>query len=115
MTRVRFAPSPTGFLHIGGARTYIFNWLYARHHAGTMVLRIDDTDRERSTDEALQSILDGLRWLGLPWDEQHYQSERRRNHVEAAEAPSRQRPRVPRLHRAKRCARSQGNRRCLAR
>ncbi len=86
MTRVRFAPSPTGFLHIGGARTYIFNWLYARHHAGTMVLRIDDTDRERSTDEALQSILDGLRWLGLPWDEQHYQSERRRNHVEAAEA-----------------------------
>lgn len=86
MTRVRFAPSPTGFLHIGGARTYIFNWLFARQRAGKVVLRIDDTDRERSTDEALQSILDGLRWLELPWDEQHYQSERRAKHVEAAEA-----------------------------
>ena len=86
MTRVRFAPSPTGFLHIGGARTYIFNWLFARQHGGKVVLRIDDTDRERSTDEALQSIIDGLRWLELPWDEQHHQSERRTKHVEAAEA-----------------------------
>ena len=61
----RFAPSPTGFLHIGGARTALFNWLFARHHGGKMLLRIEDTDRERSTEAAIQAILDGLTWLGL--------------------------------------------------
>jgi len=64
----RFAPSPTGFLHIGGARTALFNWLYARHHGGIFRLRIEDTDRKRSTEEAVEAILDGLRWLGLAWD-----------------------------------------------
>ena len=67
--RVRFAPSPSGFLHVGGARTALFNWLYARHHGGTFVLRIEDTDAERSSDESVRGILDGLRWLGLGWDE----------------------------------------------
>lgn len=67
--RVRFAPSPTGYLHVGGARTALFNWLYARSHGGSLVLRIEDTDRERSSDEMTQAILDGLRWLGLDWDE----------------------------------------------
>jgi len=67
--RVRFAPSPTGYLHIGGARTALFNWLYARHYNGTFVLRIEDTDRLRSTPEAVKAILDGLKWLGLDWDE----------------------------------------------
>ena len=67
--RVRFAPSPTGFFHIGGARTALFNWLYARHHGGTMILRIEDTDKERNTEEALRVILEGMRWLGLDWDE----------------------------------------------
>jgi glutamyl-tRNA synthetase len=67
--RVRFAPSPTGFLHVGGARTALFNWAFARHHGGTFVLRIEDTDRSRSTDENTQSILDALEWLGLDWDE----------------------------------------------
>lgn len=66
--RVRFAPSPTGFLHIGGARTALFNWLYARHHHGKFFLRIEDTDRSRSTEEAVEAILDGMRWLGLAWD-----------------------------------------------
>lgn len=64
----RFAPSPTGFLHIGGARTALFNWLYARHHGGRMLLRIEDTDRERSTKAAIDAILEGLTWLGLDWD-----------------------------------------------
>jgi glutamyl-tRNA synthetase len=76
MIRVRFAPSPTGYLHIGSARTFIFNWLYARHNGGTMILRIDDTDIERNTEESLRSIFDGLTWLGLDWDEQYRQSER---------------------------------------
>ncbi len=67
--RVRFAPSPTGFLHIGGARTAVFNWLFARHHGGTMVLRIEDTDQARNTTEATAAIYDGLRWMGLEWDE----------------------------------------------
>lgn len=67
--RVRFAPSPTGYLHIGGARTALFNWLFARHHGGTFVLRIEDTDKSRNTEEAAQAIYDGLRWLGLDWDE----------------------------------------------
>src|SRR5881396_1817457 len=67
--RVRFAPSPTGFLHIGGARTALFNWLYARHTGGTFILRIEDTDVARNTQEAIEVILRGLRWLGLDWDE----------------------------------------------
>ena len=74
--RVRFAPSPTGFLHVGSARTFIFNWLYARHNHGTMVLRLDDTDVERNTEASVQSIFEGLRWLGLDWDEEYKQSER---------------------------------------
>ena len=76
MLRVRFAPSPTGYLHIGSARTFIFNWLFARRNRGTMILRIDDTDLERNTEESLQSIFEGLNWLGLGWDEQYRQSER---------------------------------------
>ncbi len=67
--RVRFAPSPTGYLHIGGARTALYNWLWARKHGGTFVLRIEDTDRERSTPESVQAIFDAMRWLGLDWDE----------------------------------------------
>ncbi|HSF92827.1 MAG TPA: glutamate--tRNA ligase family protein, partial [Paracoccaceae bacterium] len=64
----RFAPSPTGYLHIGGARTALFNWLFARHHNGKFLLRIEDTDRARSTPEATEAIFEGLRWLGLDWD-----------------------------------------------
>ncbi len=67
--RVRFAPSPTGYLHVGGARTALFNWLYARHHGGKFILRIEDTDQARNTPEAMQAIFDGLNWLGLDWDE----------------------------------------------
>ncbi len=67
--RVRFAPSPTGYLHIGGVRTALFNWLFARHHQGTFILRIEDTDQDRSTEEAIQAILDGMQWVGLDWDE----------------------------------------------
>lgn len=67
--RLRFAPSPSGFLHIGGARTALFCWLYARRHGGQFILRVEDTDKARSTDESIQAILDGLRWLGLDWDE----------------------------------------------
>ncbi len=82
----RFAPSPTGYLHIGGARTALFNWLYAKHTDGTMLLRIEDTDRERSTDAATQAILDGLTWLGLSWDgEAVSQFERAPRHREVAE------------------------------
>ena len=84
--RVRFAPSPTGFLHVGSARTFIFNWLYARHNQGTMVLRLDDTDVERNTEASVQSIFLGLRWLGLTWDEEYKQSERLDLHRSAAEA-----------------------------
>lgn len=84
MLRVRFAPSPTGYLHIGSARTFIFNWLYARKEGGTMVLRIDDTDVERNTEASMQSIFDGLNWLGLRWDEQYAQSERIALHQEMA-------------------------------
>src|SRR5215831_12973018 len=86
MVRVRFAPSPTGFLHIGSARTFIFNWLYARHNRGTMILRIDDTDVERNTEVSLQSIFDGLGWLDLVWDEEYRASERIALHRQMAEA-----------------------------
>src|SRR5882757_1373843 len=101
-TRVRFAPSPTGFLHIGGARTALFNWLYARHTGGTFVLRIEDTDAARNTQEAVDVILNGLRWLGLNWDEgpltsdatgpcsgdrgPYFQSQRRENYQRRVEA-----------------------------
>ena len=67
--RVRFAPSPTGYLHVGGARTALFNWLYAKHEGGTLILRIEDTDIERNKPELVQGILDGLKWLGVDWDE----------------------------------------------
>ncbi len=67
--RTRFAPSPTGSLHIGGARTAIFNWLFARHSGGEFILRIEDTDRSRSTEDSIHEITDALRWLGLDWDE----------------------------------------------
>ncbi len=81
---VRFAPSPTGFLHIGGARTALFNWLFARHHGGTFRLRIEDTDRQRSTREAVDAIIDGLSWLELHWDgDIVLQSERAARHAEA--------------------------------
>jgi glutamyl-tRNA synthetase len=100
--RVRFAPSPTGFLHIGGARTALFNWLYARHTGGTFILRIEDTDTARNTQAAVDVILNGLRWLGLDWDEgpitsdatgpskggfgPYFQSQRRRNYEERVQA-----------------------------
>jgi glutamyl-tRNA synthetase len=92
--RVRFAPSPTGYLHVGGARTALFNWLYARHHGGVFVLRIEDTDVERSSWEMVTGILDGMKWLGLDWDEgpevggahgPYFQSERLDRYREAAE------------------------------
>src|ERR671934_261896 len=67
--RTRFAPSPTGYLHIGGARTALFSWAYARHHAGQFILRVEDTDLERSTQASVAAIIDGLRWLGIDWDE----------------------------------------------
>jgi glutamyl-tRNA synthetase len=83
----RFAPSPTGFLHIGGARTALFNWLYAKRHGGRMLLRIEDTDRERSTEAAIQAIIDGLHWLGLDWDgDVVYQFSRAARHREVAES-----------------------------
>src|SRR5918911_394651 len=81
----RFAPSPTGYLHIGGARTALFNWLYARHHGGKFLLRIEDTDRARSTKEAIDAIIDGMRWLGLDWDgHEYYQSQFWARHAEVA-------------------------------
>src|SRR5438552_4022259 len=82
----RFAPSPTGYLHIGGARTALFNWLYARHTGGTFLLRIEDTDRERSTQAATDALLDSLKWLGLDWDgEPIYQFPRAPRHRDVAE------------------------------
>ena len=86
--RVRFAPSPTGYLHVGGARTALFNWLFARHQRGTMILRIEDTDAERNKPELVQGILDGLRWLGVDWDEgPFYQSQRLELYRAAASGP----------------------------
>jgi len=85
-TRVRFAPSPTGYLHVGGARTALFNWLYARHAGGKFLLRIEDTDKARSTDEHTKVILDGLTWLGLDWDEEPvFQGARVKRHQEIAD------------------------------
>src|SRR3984957_9792913 len=83
--RVRFAPSPTGFLHVGSARTFIFNWLYVRNKGGTMILRLDDTDAGRNTDASVHSIFEGLKWLGLGWDEEYKQSERGELHRQMAE------------------------------
>ncbi|MGL4314621.1 MAG: glutamate--tRNA ligase, partial [Sphingomonas sp.] len=81
----RFAPSPTGYLHIGGARTALFNWLFARHHGGRFLLRIEDTDRARSTQSAIEAILDGMRWLGLDWDgPEVYQFSRADRHAAVA-------------------------------
>src|SRR3954465_7850456 len=83
----RFAPSPTGFLHIGGARTALFNWLYARHHGGRFLLRIEDTDQARSTRPASDAILEGMRWLELDWDgPEYYQSNFAARHAEVAKA-----------------------------
>src|ERR1700686_5067542 len=86
MLRVRFAPSPTGFLHVGSARTFIFNWLYARRNEATMVLRLDDTDVERNTEASIHSIFEGLRWLDLGWDEEYKQSQRLALHRQIADA-----------------------------
>ena len=84
--RVRFAPSPTGYLHVGGARTALYNWLFARHHGGLFILRIEDTDVERSTEESAGAILDGMKWLGMEWDEGPYrQAERMHLYREHAE------------------------------
>ena len=81
----RFAPSPTGFLHIGGARTALFNWLFAKHHGGKFMLRIEDTDRARSTEPAIEAILNGLEWLGLNHDDEEiYQFSRAARHAEVA-------------------------------
>ena len=86
MIRTRFAPSPTGHLHIGSARTALFNWLFARHHGGVFILRIEDTDKARSTEESTQGIFEAMKWLGLDWDEEtYYQSQRTdiyREHLE---------------------------------
>ena len=83
----RFAPSPTGYLHIGGARTALFNWLYAKAKGGKFLLRIEDTDRERSTTEAVDALLAGLQWMGIEWDDPPvYQHERANRHREVAEA-----------------------------
>lgn len=83
--RVRFPPSPTGYLHIGGARTAIYNWLFAKKHHGKLILRIEDTDAERSTEESIQGIIEGLEWLGIDWDEgPYFQTEFANEHIEAA-------------------------------
>jgi len=86
MVKVRFAPSPTGYLHVGGARTALFNWLYARSQKGTFVLRIEDTDQERSTQESIDQIVEAMHWLGLDWDEYYRQTDRAQAHLEAAQA-----------------------------
>ena len=81
--KTRFAPSPTGYLHVGGARTALFNWLLARRHGGAFVLRIEDTDQARSTDASVQAIFDGLAWLGLDYDEQPVFQTQRLDHYDA--------------------------------
>src|SRR5436190_22443284 len=117
-TRVRFAPSPTGYLHVGGARTALFNWLYARHEGGKFLLRIEDTDKARSTDEHTQVSLDGLTWLGLDWDEELvFQGARVKRHQETADRLSpKARPTWTRARSGSGCrpARSPGRMRCTA-
>ena len=109
MVRTRFAPSPTGYLHIGGVRTALFNWLFARRHGGQFLLRIDDTDAERNVDAALAPILHGFRWLGIDWDEgpevggphaPYYQSQRLPRYQQAAAAIAGRRPGLSRLRHA---------------
>jgi len=85
MIRVRFAPSPTGYLHVGGARTALFNWLFARHNKGTFVLRIEDTDQERSTEASIGQIIEAMQWLGISWDEYYRQTEQGKRHQQAAQ------------------------------
>ena len=86
MIRTRFAPSPTGYLHVGGARTALFSWAYARKHGGKFVLRIEDTDLERSTETSVNAIIEGMKWLGLDWDEGPYrQMQRLKRYREVAE------------------------------
>ncbi len=107
--RTRFAPSPTGFLHIGGARTALFSWAYARRHGGAFILRVEDTDLERSTQESVDAILDGMKWLGIDWDEgPFFQMKRLARYQEVAEQLIAAGPRVSRLH-------AQGGARCAAR
>ncbi len=102
MIRTRFAPSPTGYLHIGGARTALFSWAYARKHRGEFILRIEDTDLERSTEDAVRAILDGMRWLGLDWDEgPFHQMQRLARYREVAEQLVAAGTRVPLLLRRK--------------
>src|SRR6476660_6355331 len=85
MVRTRFAPSPTGYLHIGGARTALFCWAYAKKHDGTFILRIEDTDRERSTQQSVQTILDSMAWLGLDYEGPYYQMQRLDRYRDVAE------------------------------
>ncbi len=111
MVRTRFAPSPTGYLHIGGVRTAMFCWLFARRHGGQFLLRIDDTDAERNVDAALAPILHGFRWLGIDWDEgpevggpyaPYYQSQRLAGYQEAAQQLARLGARLSRLRHGRR-------------
>ena len=106
MVRTRFAPSPTGYLHIGGVRTALFNWLFSRQHGGQFLLRIDDTDQQRNVDAALAPILHGFRWLGIDWDEgpevggphaPYFQSQRSHRYQAAAHEAARRRARLSRL------------------
>ena len=87
--RTRFAPSPTGFLHVGSARTALFNWAFARRHRGELWLRIEDTDRERSTRASEEAVLEGLRWLGIDWDEGPLRQSERREHTTRRSSVSR--------------------------
>ena len=85
-TRLRFPPSPTGYLHIGGARTALYNWLYARQTGGKLILRIEDTDTDRSSQESIQGIIDGLEWLGIDYDEgPYFQTDFEADHIAAAQ------------------------------
>ena len=85
MIRTRFAPSPTGYLHIGGARTALYCWAFAKKHGGTFVLRVEDTDRERSTEASVKAILDGMQWLGLDYEGPYYQMQRLARYREVAD------------------------------
>src|SRR5918993_2584774 len=85
MVRTRFAPSPTGYLHIGGARTALFCWAYAKKHGGTFILRVEDTDRERSTEASVQAILDSMEWLGLDYEGPYYQMQRLERYHQVAQ------------------------------